>query len=260
MKISHRTHPNLEIIERGRFSIHDIIRVKPKDYDAILRFFKDNIESYRKPVILSKAMIVAVESAREKMIQDEAWNNVGTGHGTILLGDLMFCYNIYGEGEDVHTYGVYVFGQGQLIAYLYQLKESDYRLFYVPNTWPSASGEVVYGEDIGDGLFTTLMSAINFLRYAEVQDKVIPAKSKIRNGIKGKDVNDTGLDVTFVTSHYITNLVVTGAFKVSGHWRMQPKKKDGEWTRELIWINEFQKSGYHRKAGILDGNVIDTQE
>lgn len=36
-----------------------------------------------------------------------------------------------------------------------------------------------------------------------------------------------------------------------GHWRLQPFKKDGEWTYKMIWINDFEKQGYTRKAGIL---------
>jgi hypothetical protein len=33
---------------------------------------------------------------------------------------------------------------------------------------------------------------------------------------------------------------------------MQPKKKDGKWTKELIWIDEFEKKGYKREAKILN--------
>lgn len=33
---------------------------------------------------------------------------------------------------------------------------------------------------------------------------------------------------------------------------LQPKKNDkGEWIKELIYINEFEKHGYHRQAKIL---------
>lgn len=52
-------------------------------------------------------------------------------------------------------------------------------------------------------------------------------------------------------SKWFTNLVKSDGFKVRGHFRFQPKKKDGVWTKELIWINEFEKSGYNREAGVL---------
>jgi hypothetical protein len=37
---------------------------------------------------------------------------------------------------------------------------------------------------------------------------------------------------------------------VSGHFRLQPKKSNGEWTKELIWIDEFGKTGYTSNAKI----------
>ena len=41
--------------------------------------------------------------------------------------------------------------------------------------------------------------------------------------------------------------------KVS-HFRLQPKKKDGEWTKELIWINEFKIRIYFPKQPSI--NII----
>ena len=44
-------------------------------------------------------------------------------------------------------------------------------------------------------------------------------------------------------------------FQVSGHFRLQPY---GDGTRRLIWINEYTKNGYHRKATIdkvKDGDI-----
>jgi len=49
-------------------------------------------------------------------------------------------------------------------------------------------------------------------------------------------------------SKWFTTLVKSDAFHVRGHFRLQPKKKDGEWTKELIWINDFQKEGYTAPA------------
>ena len=57
-------------------------------------------------------------------------------------------------------------------------------------------------------------------------------------------------------SKWYTEICNDEAFKVSGHFRLQPY---GDGTRRLIWINEFTKNGYHRKATIdkvKDGDII----
>lgn len=47
-------------------------------------------------------------------------------------------------------------------------------------------------------------------------------------------------------------------FLVSGHFRLQPyKDESGVWDKKLIYIDEYVKHGYHRKAGIQ--KVNDTQ-
>lgn len=48
------------------------------------------------------------------------------------------------------------------------------------------------------------------------------------------------------------NIDVNSPFPVSGHFRHQPKKDaNGEWYKELIYIESFMKYGYHRKAKML---------
>lgn len=59
--------------------------------------------------------------------------------------------------------------------------------------------------------------------------------------------NETGVDVTFVTTGWNKILVVNGEFTVSGHLRIQPygpMRSD----YKLIWIEEYKKRGYIRRA------------
>jgi hypothetical protein len=87
-----------------------------------------------------------------------------------------------------------------------------------------------------------------FKTYAQVETKIVNAKSKSKTNTE-KYLNDTDMNLTFLDSKWFTNLVRSDGFSVRGHFRLQPKKnKDGQWTRELIWINQFQKSGYTAPA------------
>ena len=90
-----------------------------------------------------------------------------------------------------------------------------------------------------------------FKKYAQVE--IVESKARTKIHAHGcKYLNETDLDIEYLDSKWFTSLVNSQGFKVGGHFRLQPKKKDGEWTKELIWINDFEKKGYNRKAGILN--------
>lgn len=100
-----------------------------------------------------------------------------------------------------------------------------------------------------DNMFFLLDISI-FLKYADVeviniygnQRKVLPDKSDVIE-------NKSGVCVKYIDSRWIREIIRTEGFKVRGHFRLQPvKDEEGEWTRKLIYINEFEKHGYHRRA------------
>lgn len=89
-----------------------------------------------------------------------------------------------------------------------------------------------------------------FIKYAEVETKTVLGRSKRRFGDPYR--NDTDFPITHLDSKWFTNIVRSEGFSVRGHFRLQPKKINGEWTKELIWINDFEKHGYTSKARILN--------
>lgn len=93
-----------------------------------------------------------------------------------------------------------------------------------------------------------------FKKYAKIETKTVGANKRYKD-INCKYTNDTNSDITFLDSTWFTNLVKSEGFNVRGHFRLQPKKKNGEWTKELIWISEFEKTGYNRKAKKLSYEV-----
>ena len=73
---------------------------------------------------------------------------------------------------------------------------------------------------------------------------------------KMQTVIEPGLDYFLFDSKWYTEISNDESFQVSGHFRLQPY---GDGTRRLIWINEYTKNGYHRKATIdkvKDGDII----
>ncbi len=89
-----------------------------------------------------------------------------------------------------------------------------------------------------------------FLKTAKVVDETfIPFDGGREREYKKSDYGSKG--VIKVDSFYNTNINVIAPFMVRGHFRNQPKKVDGIWTREPIYIDTFMKNGYHRRA-IID--------
>lgn len=94
--------------------------------------------------------------------------------------------------------------------------------------------------------------------WAEVQLGKITTtvKKEIKKNKKTQIETESGLDYYLFDSKWYTEICNNESFLVSGHFRLQPY---GDGTRRLIWINEFTKSGYHRKATIdkvKDGDIV----
>ena len=94
-------------------------------------------------------------------------------------------------------------------------------------------------------------------QWAEVQLKKVATtvKKDIKQGKNTRTVSEAGLDYYQFDSKWYTEISNDKDFQVSGHFRLQPY---GDGSRRLIWINEFTKHGYHRKATIdkvRDGEV-----
>lgn len=89
---------------------------------------------------------------------------------------------------------------------------------------------------------------IHFLKYCDTEVKVIVPKEKHRNAQGVRYLNETKQKIEILDSTWFTTLVRSDAFKVRGHLRLQPRKVNGEWTKRWIWISDFEKHGYTRKA------------
>lgn len=86
-------------------------------------------------------------------------------------------------------------------------------------------------------------------QWAEVQLRKVSStiKKEIKKNKKKQTITESGLDFYLFDSKWYTEICNNESFQVSGHFRLQPY---GDGTKKLIWINEYTKNGYHRKATI----------
>lgn len=93
-----------------------------------------------------------------------------------------------------------------------------------------------------ESIISLLISTV-FAKYAKVEIKNLPPNKVVKDfGVKYS--NGTDLNIRHFDSKWFTTLVKSDAFKVRGHFRLQPKKVNGVWSKELIWIQDFEKTGY----------------
>lgn len=86
-----------------------------------------------------------------------------------------------------------------------------------------------------------------FMTFAELEVKNLPPSRQIWDGPTCLYNNKSKLKMGVVDCTWFTRLIQSGEFNVRGHFRLQPYA-DG--SRRLIWINDFKKHGYTRKARI----------
>lgn len=92
-----------------------------------------------------------------------------------------------------------------------------------------------------------VVQILTYLMFGEITEKYMPAKTKARKGLT-VIFNNSKLNITFCDTLW-KQRVCTEGFKVRGHFRLQPYGEKRGKVR-LIWIEEFEKQGYNRKATV----------
>jgi hypothetical protein len=247
MKISHRTHPLLNCIFSGELKGIFINKDDQEYIDKISQVFN---EGWRYTSSIAKDNIKYISKSFEQSLLQSAGK---------LDQELHSYYEE--EGEDLAEHGVFLFSKGRQIVYNYERINYKIRVIFYCVVGDMLLDFYLYDQITKDGntykyelphstgeyLLGYALSLIVFLKYCPIETKELPPNSKTK-GIDCKYVNDSKLHITHIDCTWFTKLVKSDAFKVRGHFRLQPKKKDGEWTKELIWINEFQKDGYTAPA------------
>ena len=91
-------------------------------------------------------------------------------------------------------------------------------------------------------LLTFFTSCLIFKKYAKVEIEISKCGEKKKSNILKDDVrNILPFNVKILDCTWFTTICRNEGFKVRGHFRLQPKKVNGEWVKELIYINEFEK-------------------
>lgn len=261
MKVNYKTHPILEKLERRSLGVIPVYDVDKAMVNAgvdvrLNQSFKRNIDSFKKITYVSKEYYEASLRVREKLtllMKDIVLNCIDNIHinGTFIVHDKV-CFikqNLYKDSEDHHLAFLCFNKAGMPLAYYETgIPGQEGTFMWISNIWNAGKDTQSIQAVLSEMM--AMVGVIHFFQsYAQVETKFVQAKSDVRSGLS-RYQNNTGLDITYLTSKWFTNIVRSEGFEVSGHFRLQPKKVNGEWTKELIWIMPFKKHGYRSNAQI----------
>ena len=152
-------------------------------------------------------------------------------------------------------------GRINVLAAYQQAIPPDYRKYYPANVTHDIA-YVFFSFDTKHGALSfpinvvppfsdeTVLEFLRLLIFTElspIETRVLAPNQSFGTRRAGKYLNQSTNNIIVVDSTWNTNIVVTQAFLVSGHFRTQACGKN--WSeRELIWIQSFGKDGYSRGA------------
>jgi len=199
---------------------------------------------FKKVASVSSAFVDAAVKARKQLIpliiKDIDAGNLLDFSGTLLCGNGAYLYRICYAESKADIIEVFQFHKDGCL-YGYSSANGSYNYFRDKSE----------ADDWMESKVFFILLVLYFKKYAQVE--IVESKARTKIHAHGcKYLNETDLDIEYLDSKWFTTLVNSKGFKVGGHFRLQPKKKEGEWTKELIWIEDFEKKGYNRKAGILN--------
>lgn len=266
MKISNRTNPVLGFLENDFIGELKVPMSINKQYVPILKeVFQYSWPKLRHKfasnvIYVSESFVDAADLATPKMREYENEFTLDEGEycGTFLVKRLAICYSFklwYDEdgGQNI-SLDIFTFKDNCVISiystFSEDRKNSTFQFYNdLDDSGCFYAGEAM--DKILSNWFWITRIWILFKKYAQVETKYLPAGQKLKT-IDVKYVNETHSNVTILDSTWFTNLVKSDGFKVRGHFRLQPKKKEGRWTKEIIWIDKFDKEGYTTKAKKLN--------
>lgn len=261
MKISYRNYPILQKLENGSLGVlpfYDLDKLFiSKHITDFTNTWKKNHNHFKKEInLITKPFNDAIQKSKDKLtdlLHDIIANELGDllVSGTYIIdGNVYMIYWDTKKGLEHYECSVFTFTNYGMPLFYYRHSNIHDSFF----GWVSNAINIKKDKETLEKFFFQIIKDILicalFKTFTQTDIKIIEPKQKIKD-ISCKYVNNTNFKILKLDSTWYTTLVKSDSFKVNGHLRWQPKKVDGQWTKELIWIKDFTKSGYTRKAAKL---------
>jgi hypothetical protein len=252
MRLNKNTYPAFIALEQGDFMNLQVDECILKSYtesgkkidsligfmNALYAIFKQSDKRYYITEPFKQAIITAAPKIREGAKQI---NEIPNDCGVIFTSQGFTVYLSNPADKEVKLVA-YGFTRTGLTTFAFLTNDNNYGGTYVT----TKDGKVY---DDNEGLvnyINSLLTTIYFIHNCEIEQKIVKPQEKYRSAGE-KHFNESKSNIIILDCRWFTELIRTTAFHVRGHLRWQVHG-EGRAKRKLIWIEDFEKTGYHRKA------------
>lgn len=164
-----------------------------------------------------------------------------------------YALSIYATGEADNMKGNNIVYLGTLV---FKKADDDHYTFDL-SLLSSVFEKTAFDYNATESIVDKFLGILIFKHYAKVELDIVNGKQRKKSDILNeKLINETSNGIQVLDSHWYTSIFRTEGFTVRGHFRYYKS------CERLVFVNEFQKKGYHRHAKILDDPTAepDTEE
>lgn len=253
MRLNEKTYPAYMQLETQRYEYLKIDQMfgekllqSAKDFKDFLSALKYTFSQVSKKYYLTNTFKDAIMTAAPKIQEgNKQLRDIPTDCGIIFTdkGFTIYLSNPTDKKLKLLCYGFTKEG----ILTTYGIIEND-MTFGGMACSVNENGEPVNDTEGLVGYLNTMLTAIYFIHNCEIEQRVLGPNKKDRlNG--QKYFNESKSDVVILDCKWFTELIRDAPFHVKGHlrWQVHGEKRT---KRKLIWISDFEKQGYTRKATI----------
>ena len=255
MRFNSKSYPILESLERGdamNMPIDAYYTTHIKDPQTILTIASAAVETYKtckaNKFFMTKTFKTAIEKSAPKIVSDQKHIEHKKNDAAVFFDEQGLMCFIANPIDGITKFICFGFSKTALIS----------MCVITPNGqsyghWPVKDEKtgLVYNDK--DGMIAwghAMMVAAYFFRNCEIDTVLVKPNQKVRYQGE-KHLNETREPITILDCKWFTEMIRDIPFGVKGHFRWQPHGPQHS-KRKLIWIAEFEKKGYHRKAGVAE--------
>lgn len=244
----------------------DIVLINVPNKDEANKKFKDqindviNLDDIPLPIrMITQPFAKAMADTMPQFTKEKIWTSLEENvdySGVLILNEVVYYRFIKRpEATDYDTFitvfdkrGTLLFFYRQVSGYKAHSYINPLHIYRMKQLVPSFDGasEKEMTNSINMYYYQMTILFELFRKYAEVEIKVLQPKAKAEL-FRCKYHNENDCSIEIMDSTWFTRLIKSDAFKVRGHFRLQPCGQAFQ-DRKLVWIKDFQKEGYTRKA------------
>ena len=216
--------------------------IRNGDFEPFLTSIRETYVQVRERYYMTNTFRNAVDLAYPKIVEkDKHINEIPSDCG-IIFSENGFSLYLANPADKKVKFLCFGFTKKALTTYGFIDNDGNFGGVAAMVKDGKPYNDLQYLNNYMQGLLTT----IYFIHNCEIEEKLVKADRKVVHN-NDKFLNETKSDIKILDCKWFTDLVRDTPFHVKGHLRWQ---RHGEKfsKRKLIWIDEFEKSGYTRKA------------